>query len=70
MPGAEGDSRPRMKAHTGGGCRTRLGTHMGTEAGEAWVSQMGACLVYHFSHALKRQALYLPSLKASQALSF
>lgn len=61
MPRVEGDSRPRIEAYTGGGCRTRLGTHTGTEAGEAWVSQMGACLGY-FSHALKCQALYLPSL--------
>lgn len=61
MPGVEGDSRPRIEAHTGGGCRTRLGTHTGTEAEEAWVSQMGACLGY-FSHALQCQALYLPSL--------
>lgn len=35
MPGVEGDSRPRMEAHTGGGCRTKLGAHTGTEAGEA-----------------------------------
>lgn len=70
MPGVEGDSRPRMEAYTGGGCRTKLGTHTGTEAGEAWVSQMGARLGYHFSHTLKCQALYLPSLKASLALSF